>query len=144
MINNYDENKKIFNYIIKNKYRVKKDYDNPEILYIEYDDKIIKCKFLLLFTINKFEKYNKMLWSYENNFINKKTKTISKLIKSNINFYINYEDISSNDILKIINFILKNKNEIYYENNKITPIWIINDKILNFIQYFMIIDIIYF
>ena len=146
MIINYNDAKKIFNYIIKKNYKIKRDESNIEILYIENNDKIMKCKYILIFTIDN----KKLIWSYENIYFDQKTKIISKLIEQNIKLNIDYSNLNPNELLKIINNILKNENKIFFNNNLITPIWIlsqnllITEKNINLIQFYLITEIIYF
>jgi hypothetical protein len=146
MIINYNDAKNIFNYIIKKNYKIRRDENNIDILYIENNDKLIKCKYILVFTLEK----NKLIWSYENTYFDQKTKIISKLIENNINLNINYKNLQSNELLKIINIILKNEKNIYFNTNLITPIWILSynlflpDQNKNLTQFFLITEIIYF
>ena len=126
MIINYNDAKKIFNYIIKKNYKIKRDESNIEILYIENNDKIMKCKYILIFTIDN----KKLIWSYENIYFDQKTKIISKLIEQNIKLNIDYSNLNPNELLKIINNILKNENKIFFNNNLITPIWILSQNLL--------------
>jgi hypothetical protein len=140
---NYKNNKTFFNYIISHKYEIEKDKNYNDIAYIKYDDKILKCKYLCLFTIKSD---NSLMWSYENPYMDLKTQYITKLIKNNISSsnVFNYLNINKNDLLKIINFIIKNDFEIKYNDEIIYPLWILNNNFKEYNQYFLITEIIYF
>jgi len=131
MIINHEHCKKLFNYILSKKYEIILDKNYNDILYIKHDNGELKCKYILIFS--KIE--NSIIWSYENEFIDIKTKEISKKIRKIIK--------EEKSIVNIINKIISNDIKIKYENEEIKPLWIIINKDKNYIQYLMIIDIIY-
>ena len=57
---------------------------------------------------------------------------------------LNWNNITDNELLKIINLIIKNNLIINFENENIDPLWIILGDNKNFIQYYMITEIIYY
>ncbi len=157
---NYDNNKKLFNYILSNKYEIIKDPNSNEIMKIIYNNNEIKCKYNLLFTIgysnkndkkdknNKNNKNNKLSWSFSNPYIDQKTKLISIFIKNALDEkYKNnwdWDNFTEKNLIEIINIIIKQNLKIYYDGEFIDPIWIIKGDFSNYSQYYMITDIIYF
>jgi hypothetical protein len=147
----YENIKNFFNYVMKKNYQIIKDPNSNNLMKIIYDNNEIKCKYILLFTIEKSEK-KKIIWSYINPYIDQKTKKISLLIKEALDKYndlekinlLNWNNITDNELLKIINLIIKNNLIINFENENIDPLWIILGDNKNFIQYYMITEIIYY
>lgn len=145
----YENIKNFFNYVIKKNYQIIKDPNSNNLMKITYDNNEIKCKYILLFTIEKSNQ-KKIIWSYLNPYIDQKTKKISLLIKEALDKdlekknLLNWDNITDNEILKIINFIIKNNLIINLENESIDPLWIILGDNKNFIQYYMITEIIYY
>jgi pantothenate synthetase len=140
MIIDYNSIKKLFNYILDNEYEIILDKNYNNIMYIKHNNGEIKCKYVLIFsTIN--EENNKILWSYENEYIDRKTREISKILKEKIK----EEKTKLNDkfLIKMINKIISSNIIIKYEEEEIIPLWIIRNKDKISIQYYMIIDIIY-
>jgi hypothetical protein len=75
--------KKLFNYILDNDYEIILDKNHNDIMYIKHNNGEIKCKYVLIFsTIN--EKNNEIIWSYDNQYIDRKTREISKILKKEI------------------------------------------------------------
>ena len=134
---NYNQNKILFNYILDKTYIIKKDNSSNNILYITFDNNEIKCKYLLLFIL----KDNKILWSFENNYIDPKTKKISLLIKDIINK--KFKIIDNNKINEFLKYLLKEINYIIYENEKINFLWSIKGNIKNYKQIYIITEILY-
>jgi hypothetical protein len=141
---NYDNIKSLFNYILKHKYQIKKDNQYNDIMYIDYETGVIKCKYLLLFTLDK---ENKIFWSCNNPFIDQKTRKISLLIK---NYLLKQTNIPNNvftdKINKFLYILLKKKDElnnINFENEKIDLLWMITGKIKEGKQIYIITEIIY-
>ena len=140
MIINKDSCKKLFNYILNNNYEVILDKDYNNILYIKYDNGEMKCKYILIFS-TILEKNNKILWSYENEYIDAKTRIISKLLKKEIKE--EKVTFSNSSLIKMINKIILTNIIIKYEEEEIIPLWVIRKKDKSSIQYLMIVDIIY-
>jgi pantothenate synthetase len=140
MILDYNNNKKLFNYILDNDYEVILDKDYNNIMYIKHSHGEIKCKYILIFSTITSD--NSILWSYENQYIDLKTRMISKLIKDNMKIN-DKKKINDNKIIKIIQKIISSNLTIIYEDEKINPLWVVRQKDKLNIQYFMIIDIIY-
>ena len=144
----YNNIKSFFNYIINKKYEIIKDPHSNEIMKIIYDNNEIKCKYVLLFSIetsNK-ENNNNIIWSNNNQYIDQKTREISLFIKNSLELKkkYNWDNITKKELLSIINIIIKDNLIINYENENIYPMWIITGNITNFIQYYMITDIVYY
>ena len=146
----YNNIKSFFNYIINQKYEIIKDPNSNEIMKIIYDNNEIKCKYILLFSIetsnkNK-EKNNNIIWSNYNQYIDQKTREISLFVKNSLELKkkYNWDNITKKELLTIINTIIKDNLIINYENENIYPMWIITGNITNFIQYYMITDIVYY
>ena len=157
--------KKLFNYILDNDYEIILDKNHNDIMYIKHNNGEIKCKYVLIFsTIN--EKNNKIIWSYDNQYIDRKTREISKILKKEINeentvsdasltlglpsdyrqslrSSRNRENLNEKSLIKIINKIISSDIIIKFEEEEIIPLWIIRNKDKISIQYYMIIDIIY-
>jgi hypothetical protein len=145
MITKYEENKILFNYIIKTKYTLKIDTNENDILYIRYNNKDMKCRYILLFATTD----DNIIWSDENPYIDNKTRYITQKTKEYINSNENIKNSknSKDKTNKIIEIIIKegyNIRDINYDNTRITPLWIVTQKNKKYIKYYMIIDIIYF
>lgn len=138
---NYNNSKSLFNYILQYKYKIKKDVENNDIMYINYKIGEIKCKYLLLFNLDN---NNIIHWSCDNPFIDQKTRIISLLIK---NFVLNKIKIKNNiyteKINKILYLVLKENSDINFEDEKINFLWIITGKIKEAKQFYIITEIIY-
>jgi hypothetical protein len=135
MINNNN----LFKHLIKINYKINKDKNNNNILYIIYDNNEIKCYYILLFIRDN---NNNILWSDMNPYIDQYTNNIVKLIRNNINI----NDIKIND-KKLYNILTKIKNIKYNkikEFNNITCEWILSNNYNNYIEYYMITNIIYY
>ena len=50
---NWKQNKTIFSHIINKKYTTKKDINTNDILYINWDQFEMKCKYFLAFTVDE-------------------------------------------------------------------------------------------
>lgn len=140
MIIDFNSIKKLFKYILDNEHEIILDKNYNNIMYIKHNNGEIKCKYVLIFsTIN--EENNKIVWSYENEYIDRKTREISKILKEEIK----EEKTKLNDksLIKMINKIISSNIIIKYEEEEIIPLWIIRNKDKISIQYYMIIDIIY-
>jgi len=160
-MNNYTKNKIIFNKIISNKYKIKKDLYEKDILYIETNNKKIKCKYIMFLIEKKISntklntktnnKTNKsiIIWSDSNPYIDNYTQEISKIIRKNVLSDPNIIDqnnqiIMKNDLDNIIKILIKNQfNFTDSVNNNIYCEWIITNENNNLIEYYMITEIIY-
>ncbi len=140
----YGNIKLFFEYLIKNDYKIYKDENTNDILKIYYDNNEIKCKYILLFTQEKSN--NKLIWSFDNPYIDQKTQWISQYIKYKLdtNKQINTINPDKKELLEIINSIIKGKLYVVYDDEVIKPLWIITDNTNEFKHYYMITDIIYF
>ena len=144
----YNNIKTFFKYILEKEYLIIKDPNSTEIIKITYDNNEVKCKYVLLFSIENNEQINKLIWSYDNPYIDQKTKIISLLVKNRIEQKkkYNWDNFNQKELLNIINIIIKENLQINLEveGEIINPSWIITGNIKNIIQYYMIIDIIYY
>ena len=142
----YNNIKTFFNYILDKKYLIIKDPNSTEIIKITYDNNEVKCKYILLFSIENNDKINKLTWSYDNPYIDQKTKIISLFVKNTIEQkkIYNWNNFTQKELLNIINIIIKENLKINYEDEIINPLWIITGNIKNITQYYMITDIIYY
>lgn len=144
----YENIKNFFNYIIEKKYQIIKDPNSNDIMKIIYDNNEIKCKYILLFTIERLNK-DRIIWSYSNPYIDQKTKTISLFIKETLDNYnskkiFDWNNLSDKNLYQIINLIIRYNLKINWNNEIINPIWIILGDNKHFVQYYMITDIVYF
>ena len=150
----YNNNKTFFNYIIENKYEIIKDTNSNDTLKIIYGtNSETKCKYILLFTIENLpNNLNKLVWSCNNPYIDQKTQSISLFVKKAIEEHqsklnkddYNWDNFSQKELLLIINTIIKDNLKINYNGSFIEPIWILEGKVKNFTQYYMITDIVYY
>lgn len=139
----WKQNKTLFNHIIKYNYIIRKDSENNNILYINYNNRELKCKYLFLFTVNND---NKILWSCDNPYIDQKTKYISYNLKDTIykqdkNIKINF---FNDELINILKLILKNHNQILFQEEKIILLWYLVDNMKNYKQFYIITEIIYY
>ena len=154
--NNYTKNKIIFNKIISSKYKIKKDMNEKDILYIESGDKKIKCKYIMFLTENPINNTNKhnaksiIMWSDSNPYIDIYTQELSQIIRKKLLISDNKNLIDQNnqiifkqDLDNLIKVLIKNQ-FIFSDknNNDIYCQWIITNN-NNIIEYFMITEIIY-
>ena len=135
---NWKQNKLIFNYIIKKKYSINKDSNTNNILYINFEQFEMKCKYFLAFTIDN---NNNIIWSCDNPYIDQKTKYLSFNIKNNIgknNMYI-YTIETLNNLKKLI----QNETSFIYEDNKINLMWCLFGNYKKYKYFYIITEIIY-
>ena len=129
----------LFKHLTNIDYKIVKDKNNNNILHITYNNNEIKCYYILLFIRDKD---NNILWSDMNPYIDQYTNNIVKLIKKNINVF----DVVIND--KILYYILIKIKNIKYnkikEFNNISCEWILSNNYDNYIEYYMITNIIYY
>jgi hypothetical protein len=144
--------KDIFKNILKDKYTIKFDKSNNDIIIINDQ---IKCKYILIFIEKKINNdYVLLIWSDTNKFSDDKTKLISKEIRNSLlkeKKYLldqNNQLIINSDLVDLIETIIKNNKKI----NDIDTIWIINNNLSsefisnnnNIIEYYLITEIIHF
>ncbi len=132
----WKQNKIIFNYIISQDYLIKKDIDTNDILFIKWNQLEMKCKYFLIFTIDE---QSNIVWSYDNPYIDQKTKYLSFIIKSNLSDKKKFNINLLNDIKKII----QSNMSINYEEEKINFLWCIIGTYKNYKQFYMITEIVY-
>ena len=144
--------KDIFKNILKDKYTIKFDKSNNDIIIINDQ---IKCKYILIFIEKKINNdYVLLMWSDTNKFSDDKTKLIYKEIRNSLlkeKKYLldqNNQLIINSDLVDLIETIIKNNKKI----NDIDTIWIINNNLSsefisnknNIIEYYLITEIIHF
>jgi len=169
MILKKEEIKKLFNYILNNDHEIILDSDTNDILYIKHNNGEIKCKYILIFSTIENENNNnknknnknkmKLLWSYNNKYIDAQTKNISLLIKNKIDKKevdgkevdkkevdekeVDEKEVDEKEIIIMVKKIIESEIIIKYEDITTRGLWIIRKKNKLYTQYFMIIDIIY-
>lgn len=134
---NWKLNKNIFSYIIEKDYLIKKDINTNDILYINWNQFEMKCRYFLAFTIDNL---NNIIWSCDNPYIDQKTKYFSQTIKSNLG--INSK-IFTNDILNDLKKMIRNQMSFVYEEDKIIFIWCLFGEYKKYKQFYVITEIIY-
>lgn len=137
---NWTQNKKFFNYIIKNKYSIRKDTNTNNILYISWKKLNIKCKYFLLFVVNENEE---ILWSCDNIFIDNKTQYLSDYVKTSVIENGINEKKFNEKILNLIKKKFESNTNIEYLNEKINLMWVITERLNNCKFYYVITEIIY-
>lgn len=120
---NYEQNKRLFKYILSKNYKITKDTNNHDILYIIFDTFEIKCKYFLLFSLIG----NKLLWSCDNPYNELETNKLCKEIKNKIKH--------EKDIVKLT----FNINETIVKLD-----WIIEDKKSDYSSFYAITEIVHF
>jgi hypothetical protein len=138
----YKNNKDFFKYLLNLKYSIQKHQNKKDILYIIFDDKRIKCNYILLFVENIKKNNSELIWYDDNIFADQYTRTINKFIKNIIlaNFNnINFNAVSNNDITNILKFIIN------YNFENINCEWILTNNLKkNLIEYYIITEIVYY
>jgi len=139
---NYKNCKNLFNYILEQNYIINKDSKNNDILYINYGNKDMKCKYLLLFSVDN---NNNIIWSCDNPYVDQKTKYIISLIKKDIlEKYKIKKILFDKDIEEKLKFLLKNNIKLIYDEEIINFMWIIKEKLKNYKNFYIINEIIFF
>jgi hypothetical protein len=133
---NWEQNKIIFNYIIDKNYLINKDIDKNDILYINWDNFEMKCKYFLAFTVDKS---NNITWSCDNPFIDQKTKYFSLYIKNSIV----ENKIFTKEILNELKNLIKNGVSLIFEEDKINFMWCLVGDYKKYKQIYIITEIIY-
>lgn len=134
---NWKQNKTIFSHIIDKEYIIKKDVNTNDILYINWDQFEMKCKYFLAFTVDET---NNIIWSCDNPFIDQKTKYLSQCIKSNFGSKTrNFTHQILNDLKRMIQdgmgFVLS--------DDKINVLWCLIGEYKKYKQFYVITEIIY-
>jgi hypothetical protein len=158
-MNNHDytKNKLIFNKIIGEKYKIKKDPNEKNILFIESKDKKIKCKYIMFLIENPINNTNKqkaksiIMWSDSNPYMDIYTQELSQIIRKKLLLSDNNNLIDQNnqiifkeDLDNLIKILIKNQFVFSDKNNNDNYCqWIITNNNNNIIEYFMITEIIY-
>jgi len=133
---NWKQNKTIFNHIINKEYFINKDTNTNNILYINWDQFEMKCKYFLAFSVDKS---NNIIWSCDNPFIDQKTKYFSQNIKNNLG----KKKVFSFEIINELKEIIKNGMSIIYEEDKVDLIWCLIGDFKKYKQIYIITEIIY-
>jgi hypothetical protein len=134
---NWKQNKTIFSHIIDKKYMIKKDINTNDILYINWSQFEMKCKYFLAFTVNEF---NNIIWSCDNSFIDQKTKYFSQCIKSNLGIETK---IFTQQILNDLKKMIQNGMGFVYGEDKINIIWCLVGEYKKYKNFYVITEIIY-
>ncbi len=151
---NYKKNKMIFKELMDKNYKIKKDVNDNQILYIQSNNKEIKCKcimFMIEKIINEKNQDSLIIWSDSNPYIDGYTREISKIIRNTIHNEIEYvikkstQIITKNDLQNLINNLIKNQYSFLDKSGKtINCNWILINMSNGNIEYYMITDIIYY
>lgn len=133
---NWKQNKIIFSHIMDKEYMIKKDVNTNDILYINWDQFEMKCKYFLAFTVDLS---NNIIWSCDNPYIDQKTKYFSQYIKNSLGSKNHY----SSQIMNELKNIILNGMSLVYEENKINLLWCLIGDYKKYRQFYIITDIIY-
>lgn len=132
---NWNHNKILFNYIINQKYLIKKDTKTNNILFIKWNQFEMKCKYFLVFSIDE---NNKLYWSCDNYYIDQKTKYLSQYLKT----FLGENTFFHFDLLNKIKNLLQSNSFTTYQEDKINFLWCLIGNYKNFKQYYIITEII--
>lgn len=136
-MNDWKENKIFFLNIIEKGYFIKKDINTNNVLYINWDEFVMKCKYFIAFSVDE---QKNILWSCDNPFTDQKTKYLSQNIKT----YLNNEKIFSSLIINKIKKLLHEGINIIYEEDNINIIWCIVGNYKKYKQFYILTEIVYF
>ena len=131
----WKHNKILFNYIINQKYLIKKDIETNNTLFIKWEQFEMKCKYFLAFSI---EDDNNITWSYDNPYIDQKTKYLSFIIKTNLGDKKKFNI----ELLNKIKDILQSNSFATYHDEKIKFLWCLIGSYKNFKQFYIITEIV--
>ena len=134
---NWKQNKTIFTYIINKDYVIKKDVNTNDILYINWDQFEMKCKYFLAFTVDET---NNIIWSCNNPFIDQKTKYFSQCIKSNLG---GETKIFTSQILNDLKKLIQDGMGFVYGEDKINILWCLVGEYKKYKQFYILTEIIY-
>ncbi len=139
-------NIKLFKKISKSDYKIKKD---DKHLYIIYDNNKIKCSYLFLMISQQLDNnLLNIIWTDANPYIDQETrnnvKEIRKILSKEYSFLLDNTNqiIRNDDLQKVYDYLIKNPNKLHKINQHIE--WIITNKNKhdNYIEYFILTDII--
>lgn len=133
---NWKQNKVLFNHIINKEYLIKKDINTNDILFINWEQFEMKCKYFLAFSVDEF---NNIIWSCDNPYIDQKTKYFSQNIKSNLRD----KNIFSTQMINDLKNLILNGMSVVYEENKINFLWCLIGEYKKYKQFYIITEIIY-
>lgn len=133
---NWKQNKIIFSHIMDKEYLIKKDVNTNDILYINWDQFEMKCKYFLAFTVDLS---NNIIWSCDNPYIDQKTKYFSQYIKGNLR----EKNIYSSQIMNELKNLILGGMSLVYEENKINLLWCLIGDYKKYRQFYIITEIIY-
>jgi hypothetical protein len=133
---NWKQNKIIFSHIMDKEYMIKKDINTNDILFINWEQFEMKCKYFLAFTVDLS---NNIIWSCDNPYIDQKTKYFSQNIKSNLGG----KNIYSSQIMNELKNLILGGMSIVYEENKINLLWCLVGDYKKYRQFYIITEIIY-
>ncbi len=134
--------KNLFKYVMKFKYKIIKDTNLYDVLTIKYDNKEIKCKYLILFTI--FD--DKILWASDNIYNDNNNKSLVFWIKNLItekNTNINLEKITTDDLKLLVKNIINLDNDLL-KNYNTNALCVITENIKEYKQFYLITELLYF
>lgn len=140
--------KTLFKNMLNSDYKIKKI--SNDILTITFNKRLIKCKYFLLLNYVDININTSLItWADANPYIDKKTVEISKKVRSLLldKKYIlnnNSQIIYKNDFTDLVNTLIKSGLEFSYNDNIYTCIWIINNKVDNYNEIYMITEVITF
>jgi len=137
--------KNLFKYIMKYKYNIIKDPNIYDILTIRYDNKELKCKYLILFTLYK----KQVMWADVNLYNDKKNKEIVTWLKNYIsdneelNVELNVETMSGKKIKKTVKKIIDSNKELSrsFDTNALC---VITENYKEYKQFYLITELINF
>ena len=134
---NWKQNKTIFTHIINKDYVIKKDINTNDILYINWDQFEMKCKYFLAFTVVET---NNIIWSCNNPFIDQKTKYFSQCIKSNIG---DETKIFTSQTLNDLKRLIQDGMGFVYGDENINILWCLVGEYKKYKQFYILTEIIY-
>jgi hypothetical protein len=132
----WKQNKIIFNHIINKEYLIRKDINTNDILYIEWNEFKMKCKYFLAFTVDNL---NNIIWSCDNLFIDQKTKYFSQNLKNSLGD----GNVFTHELLNGVKKLIQNGMSIIYDENKINLMWCLIGEYKKYKQIYIITEIIY-
>jgi hypothetical protein len=133
---NWKQNKIIFSHIMNKEYLIKKDINTNDILYINWEQFEMKCKYFLAFTVDLL---NNIIWSCDNPYIDQKTKYFSQNIKTGLGA----KNIYSTQIMNELKNLILGGMSLVYEENKINLLWCLVGDYKKYRQFYIITEIIY-
>ena len=151
---NYKKNKMIFNELVGENYKIKKNSQDKNIITIQSNNKNIKCKYVMFLiekNINDKNQQSLIIWSDSNPYIDQYTREISEIIRNILlkekKYLINQNNqlIIKNDLNDLINNMIKNQYNFLDKSGKsINCNWVLTYKQNDIQEYYMLTDIIYY